>query len=174
MNNKRLDRYVKAFKMGKEQAFDTIYDETRTVVYYTILGILKDEELSEDIMQDTYIKMINQLDKYQFDAGFRAWMKTIARNLAINEFNRRKKEHSVDATEDEYLFETTEQNSEDRYYLNELLKTLPDDEREIVVRHAMYEETHKSIANDMNMPLGTVLWKYQKALKTMKRKDGAR
>ncbi len=172
MNNKRLDKHVKAFSMGKEDAFDIIYEETKTVVYYTVLSVLKDESLSEDIMQETYIRMIKSLDQYKYDAGFRAWMKTIAKNLALNEYKRRQKTNHVDQMDNEYLFESVDDNSETKYYLNQLLHSLPDDEKEIVVRHTIYEETHKVIAQSMNIPLGTVLWKYQKALKALKRKDG--
>ncbi len=169
MADKKLDTYVRRFQKGDEKAFDKLYDATKVAVYHTILSILKDPSLSEDIMQDTYIKMIKELDNYQAKGQFLAWIKTIAWRLAINEYNREKRHMSVDAVESEYLFAGVYEQSEDTYYLQELLKILAEDEKEIVVRHVILEEKHKDIAQAMELPLGTVLWKYQKALKALKK-----
>jgi RNA polymerase sigma-70 factor (ECF subfamily) len=97
VKNKDLEKLLNTFKKGSEQAFDRLYEETKIPVYYTILSIVKDESLAEDLMQDTYIKMINQLDKYQKKGQFLAWLKTIARNTALNEYNKRKKESTCQA-----------------------------------------------------------------------------
>ncbi len=172
MVNKQLDKAVKAFMKGDEAAFDYIYEHTRVPVYYTILSILKDESLAEDVMQDTYIKMIEQLPKYKPQSQFTAWIKTIARNLALNVYHKRAKEMSVDAHDSEYLFDQVFSRSEDQYFLKELLDTLAQDEKEIVFRHVVMEEKHKDIAKRLDMPLGTVLWKYRKALKYLKKKGG--
>ncbi len=170
--NKQLDKAVKAFMKGDERAFNYIYEHTRVPVYYTILGILKDKSLAEDVMQDTYLKMIEQLPKYTPKHQFTAWIKTIARNQALNLYNRRAKEQMVDVNESDYLLEKVFSRSEDQYFLKELLATLPADEREIVIAHAVMEEKHKDIAKRLDMPLGTVLWKYRKALKALKKKGG--
>lgn len=172
MNNKDLEKDLKAFKKGDESAFDRLYENTKTPVYYTILTIVKDESLAEDLMQDTYIKMINQLDKYKQKGQFLAWLKTIARNTALNEFNRRKREVSVDTSEDEMLLGSTSSSQENRYEVQELLKHLREDEKEIVVRHVVYGETHKVIAQSLDKPLGTVLWAYRNALKKLKKLGG--
>ncbi len=172
MDKKELEKYVRAFKKGDEQAFDILYNETSPAVYYTILSILHDESLSEDIMQETYIKMIEELDRYKGKNEFTAWIKTIARNKALNEYKRRQKEFSVDSAESEYLFDSVHPSSEKEYYLKKLLEDLPKDEREIVLRHVILEDKHKDIAKKLDMPLGTVLWKYQKALKTLRKKGG--
>lgn len=172
VSNKELEKLLKAFKKGSEDAFDRLYEETKTPVYYTILSIVKDESLAEDLMQDTYIKMINQLDKYKQKGQFLAWLKTIARNTALNEYNRRKKEVAIDTSEDEMLFGSQNDSQENRYEVEELLKHLREDEREIVVRHVVYGETHKVIAESMDKPLGTVLWAYRNALKKLKKLGG--
>ncbi len=173
MNNKKLDTVIKALKRGDDNAFDIMYEETKSIVFYTALDVLKDRALAEDIMQDTYLKVLKELDRYTFNQGFRGWIKTIAKNLSINAYNKRKKEVNVTVDDSPYLFTTDNDDLENRYFLNKLLKTLSDDERQIVMRHAVYQETHKAIASSMDMPLGTVLWKYQQALKKLKKKGGA-
>ncbi len=173
MNNKKLDKVIKALKRGDDNAFDTMYEETKSIVFYTALDVLKDQALAEDIMQDTYLKVLKELDRYTFNEGFRGWIKTIAKNLSINAYNKRRREVNVTVEDSPYLFETKNDDLEKRYHLNKLLKILDDQERQIVFRHAVDQETHKAIANSMDMPLGTVLWKYQQALKKLRKKGGA-
>ncbi len=172
MDDKTLQKYVKAFKKGSEDAFDKLYDATKTPVYYTILSIIKDDSLAEDLMQDTYIKMIKELDNYKEKGSFLPWLKTIARNTALNAYNRRQKEVNYDIQEGETLFGKSDSKQEERYEIENLLEQLREDEREIVVRHAVMEETHKSIAESMGKPIGTVLWTYQNALRKLKRLGG--
>ncbi|MFW6285137.1 MAG: RNA polymerase sigma factor [Bacillota bacterium] len=173
MDEKKLHKYIKAFKKGDESAFDVLYDATKTPVYYTILSIIKDESLAEDLMQDTYIKMIKDLENYTEKGTFTAWLKTIARNTALNAYKRRSKEIDYDIQEGgEFIFGHSEDTQEKRYEIEQLLKHLRDEEREIIIRHAIMDETHKSIAESMGKPLGTVLWTYRNAIKKLKRIGG--
>ncbi len=173
MTDKRLDKLVRAFEKGDESAFDALYEATSTDVYYTILMVLKDPSLSEDIMQDTYMKMIESLPKYQAKGEFRAWIKTIAKRRALNVYNERKREGPSDADEGPLSLLSSEDASEKRFYLEELMRILDEEEKEIVIRHAVLGEKHKTIAKTINRPLGTVLWKYQNALKKLRREGGA-
>ncbi len=172
MNKNKLENIVEAFKNGDETAFDRLYEETKTDVYYTILLVLKDPSLSEDIMQDTYLKMIENIQSYKRKGEFKAWLKTIAKRLAINAYNKRKKETPMDAAENPNLFESENRDLEKRYYLEKLLNVLNEEEKTIVIRHAVLGDKHKDIAEDLKKPLGTVLWKYQNALEKMRKEGG--
>ncbi|MFP4286902.1 MAG: RNA polymerase sigma factor [Candidatus Izemoplasmataceae bacterium] len=172
MTNKRLEQAVKQFKNGHEEAFDVIYHETKTKVYYTILHVVKDHALAEDLMQETYLKMIEALPKYERQNQFPAWLATIAKNLAINTYNKRKKETLVDVSENPYIFGESIENNEKSYYLNSLLNRLSKEEKEIVLRHVLLDQKHKEIAEALNKPLGTVTWLYSEALKKLKEMDG--
>jgi RNA polymerase sigma-70 factor, ECF subfamily len=169
VDHKKLDYAVQKFKQGDEAYFDIIYEETKTKVYYTILSIVKDHSLAEDLMQETYLKMIEALPKYKRKNQFPAWIATIARNLAINTFNKRKKELLVDIDESEYMFGSEESPQENRYYLDKLLNVLNDDEKQVVIRHVILDEKHKDIALALDKPLGTITWMYQNALKKLKK-----
>ncbi len=173
MTDKRLDKLVRAFAKGDESAFDALYEATSADVYYTILMVLKDPSLSEDIMQDTYMKMIESLPKYRPQGKFRAWIKTIAKRLALNAYHERKKESPHDDDEGPLSLLAQEDGSEKRSELEELMRTLDEEEKEIVIRHAVLGEKHKDIAEALARPLGTVLWKYRNALGKMRRKGGA-
>jgi RNA polymerase sigma-70 factor (ECF subfamily) len=172
MQSRRLTQAVKAFKNGHEDAFDIIYEETKTKVYYTILHVVKDHALAEDLMQETYLKMIEALPTYKTQNQFAAWIGMIAKNLAINTYNKRKKETLVDVSENPYLFGESFEDNEKSYYLNTLLNKLSKDEKEIVIRHVLLDQKHKAIAEALNKPLGTITWMYREALKKLREMDG--
>jgi len=167
-----LDHAVAKLKRGDRSAFDVVYDQTKTKVFYTILAIVHDYSLSEDIMQDTYIKMLESLPSYRRRGKFEGWLLTIARNLALNTLRNRKRSTHVDPQENLDWFGSTESVAESHAELAEWLKELNDGEKEIVIRHAVLDETHKSIAKTMGKPLGTVTWTYQNALKKIRSKAG--
>ncbi len=172
MDNHELEIAVKRFSEGDGQYFDIIYDETKTHVYYTILCIVKNPADAEDLMQDTYLKMVESLPRYRGQNAFRGWLTTIARNLSLNALKRRRRELPTAPEESVLQFEQTQATQEESSVLHELLDVLSDDEKQVVIRHVVLEHKHKDIAKDMKKPLGTITWMYQNALKKMRKKAG--
>ncbi len=172
MDNQTLNEAVNKLKQGDDAYFEVIYEATKTKVYYTILTIVKDPSMAEDIMQDTYLKMLDSIKKYKNKNQFQAWLTTIARNLAINTFNKRKKEVYVDEDVNPNIFGSVEDQSEKAAYLREIMRDLSHEEQEVVIRHVILGEKHKTIAKALNKPLGTITWMYQNALKKIRTKAG--
>lgn len=168
MASAELKELVKILQSGDISAFDRIYYLTKDTVYYTILGIVKDTNLSEDLMQETYLKALEKIHSYKPRANFKSWLITIARNLAINEYNKRKRELQVDIQVDEFLFGATESNSENELIVKEMLETLKDEEREIVILHVIGDLKHREIAKLLDKPIGTITWMYNEAIKKLK------
>jgi RNA polymerase sigma-70 factor (ECF subfamily) len=167
---KEIDQYVQKLKNGDNNAFDHIYYETKNSVYLVIVSILKDQSLAEDIMQDTYMQMIKSLDHYQIGTNFKNWVVTIARNLALNEYNRRKKTVLVDVTDDQNVLSKVEDpKKEQSYLIEEVLNLLDETERQVVFLRIVDNYLHKDIAKILDMPIGTVLWIYQKAMKKVRK-----
>lgn len=172
MTDQKIQEYVKKLQRGDMSAFDELYEATKTHVYYTILVILKDESSTEDIMQDTYLKMLESIEKYKPKRPFKAWIGTIARNLAINAYHKKKREVGMPDDAENFLLPTHESSSENAYYLHGLMKALNDEEKEVIVRYVILEEKHKDIAKKMQKPLGTITWMYQNALKKLRKEAG--
>lgn len=63
MLKEKVARAIKQLKKGKTEYFDEIYDLTRASVYYVIRGVLKDNYLVEDAMQETYVAFLNSIAK---------------------------------------------------------------------------------------------------------------
>lgn len=168
MTSKELNVLVKELQNGNMSVFDNIYYETKSIVYYTILSILKDSNISEDIMQETYLKALEKIHSYKPKASFKSWIVTIARNLALNEYNKRKRELNVDSQTDEYMFGSVENNSEKELIVKEILLKLKDTEREVVLLHVVGDLKHREISDLLGIPLGTVTWTYNQAIKKLK------
>lgn len=168
MVKRDINELVKQLQNGDIEAFDDIYYQTKNIVYYSIFIILKDYQLSEDIMQDTYLKAINKIHTYKRKAHFKSWLVTIAKNLAINEFNRRKRELLIDIGDHEYIFGCTASTSENEVLISQIFKILSDTEKEVVLLHVVGDLKHREIAALLNKPLGTVTWTYNQAIKKLR------
>lgn len=174
MIKKDIKMLVKILKSGDMSVFDDIYYSTKDNVYYMILSIIKDASLSEDIMQETYLKALEKIHSYKPKNSFNSWIVTIARNLAINEYNRRKRELKIDPNENEIIFGTTESSSEKELIVKEMMEYLKEDEREIVIMHIIGDMKYREIAEVLGIPIGTVSWKYSEAVKKLKDKYESR
>jgi len=168
MTPKELNNLVRKLQNGDMAVFDAIYYETKSFVYYTILQIVKDRSLAEDLMQDTYLKGLEKIHSFKATYSFKSWLVMIARNLAINEYNRRKRELSFDPNEDEYIFGTVESGSEKQLIVKEMLELLKPEEQEIVILHVIGDLKHREIAAMLGKPLGTITWTYNQAINKLR------
>ncbi|MBN2541133.1 MAG: RNA polymerase sigma factor [Bacilli bacterium] len=165
-----LEGYIKKLKNGDSQAFDLVYERTYRKIYFLVLPILKDRTLAEDIMQDTYLKFLEKLYDYKAKNSL-AYILTIARNLAINEYNKRKrivKNIDLDASTfayDAYL----ELSAENEELIRSALSVLSVVEKNIFLLHNVENLTHREIALILEKPLGTVTWTYQQAVQKMRK-----
>lgn len=155
---------IKAFQKQDYQSFDAFYAMTSKQVFFTLKKYLKDTMLIEDLMQDTYIKFIKNILNVDPNLEVKSYLTTIARNLAID-YLRKSKPHIYD---DDILLSVLDETQVDQDFLY-LLDTLDQIDRDIVYLHVIEEMTFKEIALLNEMPLGTVLWRYQKALKQLKK-----
>lgn len=168
----QIDDIIKELKVKNYNRFDIFYRLTKQQVFFTILSIVKDQLLAEDLLQDTYMKFLEKIDGFKVGGNVYAYLVTIGRNLSINRYHERKKEIIS-----EEIFETIpaqEQEEEQDEEIFKLLDLLDQTEREIVVMHVINDLKFKEISSIMKKPLGTVLWLYNKAMKKMKEKVGER
>lgn len=162
---KNLDLIIEKLRKKDFSEFDLFYEETKKLVYFTIISIIKDEEIAKDLMQDTYIKFIDNLDKYE-SKNPAAYLALMAKNIALNEYNKRKKE----IVDSEYVDSVCAEAPPSDLF--RILDYLDGEEKEIVLYHIVHNFKFKEIAEITEKPLGTVLWIYNKAIKKLQeRKD---
>ncbi len=85
MLKEKVARAIKQLKKGKTEYFDEIYDLTRASVYYVIRGVLKDNYLVEDAMQETYVAFLNSIAKIDDEQNPLSYLLQIAKNKALDE-----------------------------------------------------------------------------------------
>jgi len=166
-----INRLVGRLQAGDQTAFDAIYEQTYKTVYFSVLPILRDRSLADDIVQDTYLRMIDRLSEYQ-ERNFLAYLVTIARNLAFNEYKSRKRVRYTDDDLDALAPFSYESQLEIKAGNEELIKkalsVLDETEKSVVLLYNVSNLTHREIAVILDKPLGTVTWLYQRAIRKIR------
>lgn len=164
----KLDDIIEEFRDCNYNHFDEFYNETKKSVFFSIAAIVKDRDSIDDLMQDTYIKFLENIGKYKSKTNINAYLSTIAHNISINYYNREKRLVHDETIIDYQVSESNKSNNYQEIEVLDLLKSLDDTSKEIVILHVINELKFKEIAKIVNKPLGTVLWIYNKAIKTLK------
>ena len=84
MKESKLERVIERYKAGDARAFDIIYEQTNRSVYFAVLYIVRDKMHAEDILQETYIRAMRSLDRYEAGTNFIAWITRIVINECRN------------------------------------------------------------------------------------------
>ena len=79
---------IKRLKNHDEEAFDYCYDTYKNLVYFQIIKVVKNRELTEELVQDTFLKMYQNIEKFD-GKFFKAWLLKIANNTAISELRKK-------------------------------------------------------------------------------------
>ena len=158
---------------GDKDAFHRLYENTYRTVYSYILSIAKNPADSEEILQDTYMRVWTSAASYEPQGKPMAWIFTIARNRCYMVFRSRRHEADVGLEElgEKELTDYCPQleNAADRDALNAALNLLSEEDRSIVLLHASSGMKHREIAQSMDMPLSTVLSRYNRAMKKLQK-----
>lgn len=151
-------------------AFEELFNLTQKSVYSFVLSILRNHDDAMDILQETYLKIRGAAHLYRPMGKPLAWVFTIARNLAMSRIRTRNKAESIPAEtlEDDLSFSYVT-DREDRLVLQAALKILDMEEREIILLHAVSGFKHREISDNLGLPLGTVLSKYNRGLSKLKK-----
>lgn len=170
--NARLESLIFSLtsEEGHKKAMAELYSLIRVPVYSYALSLVKNPQDAEDILHDTLISVNDAASSYRPDGKPMAWIITIARNHGYGRLRRRKYVTDIPDEEwDSYLCEREQVTPEDRMVLEQCLSALSDTERQIVVMHAVAGMKHRLIAETLELPLSTVLSKYNRALKKLRK-----
>ena len=165
MTDKNMDECIKKIANGDMTALKRLYDVLRVPIYKFALSIVKSPMLAEDIAQETFLRIMANIQVYRPKGKPRAWIFSIVHNLAISEL--RKKTKFVDIEEAYNLSDTSVDFSVSEGLV--LLDSLNPDEKEIVCLHILADLKHYDIAKILNMPYEQVRWKYAYSLKKLKK-----
>lgn len=165
MTNDELNRELTLFYEGDKTAFERIYTELNIPALTIILRITQNKALSEDILQELFVKLYCSPPKTSV-LNPRAYIFQMTRNLAIDELKKQPKTVNIDDCEEPA--QNPWANYAEQLDIENAMYQLSLDERQIVALHINGNLKFREIASITNIPLGTVLWKYQKAMKRLR------
>ena len=164
MYERRLDNLMKEVTQGSERAFEELYEGMKRGVFALAYSYLRNYEDAEDVLQQTFLTVKRKAYLYRVGTDARAWIFQIAKNAALDELRKRKQRKEGELLREEGV-ETPV------VFLDELTARLSEEEREIVIMHAVWGYKHKEIAEEKGLPLGTVTWKYNEAIKKLRKEQ---
>lgn len=150
-------------------AFERFYRSTDRTLYTYILSLTRNHHDAQDVMMDTYLKVRANAHRYVPQGKPLAWVFTIARNLVRSRQREAARETLYgDVTEVELAFPATD-TQDDALALREAMTVLSEEERQIVLFHAVSGMKHRELSELLELPLSTVLSKYARALAKLKK-----
>ena len=154
---------------GEREALAELYQHTRLAVYGLALSYLKNVQDAQDLTQDVYVQVWNCAEQYCPSGSPIGWLLTVCRNLCLMHLRREKKNAAL--SEEEWNAIPVQEcglDADERALLQHALAVIGEEERRIVMLHAVTGMKHREIAAVLEMSLATVLSKYHRALKKMR------
>lgn len=162
-----LEELLRQIALGSQQAFEELYRATDSAIYGYALSLMRNHHEAQDVMMDTYLKIRCAAHLYMPMGKPMAWILTITKNIARTKLRSAGRQIPLDDLE-----ETTpsfDRDSEEAVALEQAMKVLGDQERQILILHAVTGLKHREIAEMLGTPLATVLSKYARSLKKLKK-----
>jgi len=170
MNDRQFEGNIGRILENDREGLREIYEEYCPMIYSVVMEILHNREDAEDVTSEFFIRLWDIAGTYRAGNGHRAWMITIAHNLAIDYIRKKKREQPAAEIFDDP--QNGQLSCEDRLChrlsLEQALMTLKEEERQIVNLKIMGELTFREIAVLLKKPQGTVAWCYRTALRKLK------
>jgi RNA polymerase sigma-70 factor (ECF subfamily) len=150
---------------GETACFTEFYERTKKFIYFSIVKIVDDYTIAEDILQETYLYFLDHLPQIKSDSSPIGFLLISAKHLSIDYLRKRKREVSVDEIPSAYFLE----DEKPKGILEAVQRLLNKEEAAIVLLHTNEEMTFKEIGRYLGKPLGTVQWKYNEAMKKLRK-----
>lgn len=163
---------VLLLKQRKESAFSYLYDNYSAALYSVIISIVPDRELSNDILQEVFVKIWRQIETYDVTKGrLFTWMLNIARNASIDTLrskNFQQRQQNKELTEHLHEAGGSTQTNTDKIGLRRIVYKLKAEHRVLVELSYFEGFTQDEISKMLNIPLGTVKTRLRTALIQLK------
>lgn len=156
---------MKRITKGENKALEELFLLYKEKVFRMALAILGDQFLSEDVVQETFLRVQQNARSYQFRSSEREWIMTIAHNIAIDILRKRKKEIVQGEITDHRQIPDAVINYDNDIGFLQLIEPLNELDRQIVSLHLISELKHREIAHILNMSVSAVKKRYERAIR---------
>ena len=172
---------VHLFQTGSTDACEVLINRHKDKIFSTILFLVKDKYLAEDLFQETFMRIIDTIKgkRYNDEGKFLPWASRIAHNLCVDHFRKVKRAPSILTTDDRDIFdvinvaeESPEQKmikSENYDMVHSMLNLLPEEQREVIVLRHFGDMSFKEIAVATDCSINTALGRMRYGLINLRR-----
>lgn len=186
MNEHQFEEAAARMVRGDKAGLKEIYENYVGYIYRIIYEVLQNKENAEDVTSEFFIRLWDKAEQFKPGSGHKGYLAAMARNMAIDFLRKYKREELTAMMQDigsgpEEEEKTgakltsggadskVEQEVIGDMTVKQALEALKPAERQIVSLKVLGEMTFKEIAAAMNIPMGTVTWKYRNAMKKLRR-----
>lgn len=176
---------VQLYMKGNEECLSILIKRHKRRIFSYIYLITRNKELSEDVFQETFFKVIQTLKRQQYneEGKFLPWLLRISKNLIIDHYRKAKKMPGVscvvnDEGEETSIFDIipeqhhakdTAEAKQFKEMIRHLVSDLPSDQREVVIMRMYYDMSFKEISEFTNVSINTSLGRMRYALLNLKK-----
>ena len=160
-----LNEVFLEIKRGDQSHFNWFYENSKKQLFYNILSYTKNYELSEDLLQETYVKFLTNIKNIDDRVNVLGYLMVMSKNITLDYFKKNNRIETLNeediSFEDNKIYETM--------LVSKIKEILNDIEFKILILHILGELTFNEIKDIVKKPLGTVLWIYNKSLKKVRK-----
>lgn len=164
------DKLVQRAREGDESAYKTLTEKYERSLYFHVRKMIKDRDQVEDLVQEAFMKAYDNLSSYNTNYAFSTWLYRIATNHTIDYLRKKKLQtmsidEPVKTKEGEMQFQLSDDEAEtDRHIIRKqrqkivrnAIEELPRKYRQVIELRHMEEKSYQEIADELDLPLGTV------------------
>ncbi|WP_275316357.1 RNA polymerase sigma factor [Tenacibaculum bernardetii] len=175
MTTKNDQTYIDKVLKGDANAFSTLVDRYKNMVFTLALKMVKNREEAEEISQDTFIKAYKNLNKFKGDSKFSTWLYKIGYRTSLDNLKKNKGKYNIDIIDEVTInkIESTEgilegiERKERAEVINSCMLSLPEDERAILWMFYFDELSLKEIIEVTDFSEANVKVKLHRARKSL-------
>ncbi len=161
-----IKNLIGRIKAGDKEAWNMLINRFSKKVYNLALNFAGNRDDASDITQDIFIKVYNNIEKFEVDKNFNSWLLTLSKNYCID-YWRKQKNTRNQLELDEGIYDgtvhdgarTPEDNmvrSSESQYLRDKLRQLPPDLRTLIIMRDIQDYTYQEISEHLDVPMGTI------------------
>ena len=172
---------VKNYMAGDESALAILINRHQSKIYGFIYSKISDRDLSDDVFQDTFIKVIKTLksNSYNEEGKFLPWVMRISHNLIIDHYRRNKKMPMYRETEEFSIFSIMSDNvpniesqlitTQVENDLRKLIEELPEEQKEVLMMRMYQDLSFKEISETTGVSINTALGRMRYAIMNLRK-----
>ena len=160
-----LEEQMLSLKFGRREALGEIYRLSKRAVYLSAFAVLRNKQDAEDVTQDAFVRVCEQIGRYKPKGTPLGWICAIVKNLARTAIKKRKRFVPLESAEELAAEPLTDSSG----ILELAAKVLNEKELAVVLLKTNGDLDHKQIADITKTTYATVRWQYHSAIEKLKK-----